>query len=1371
MRILAALACLFPLLLGPAPSHAASAGSDDRVRYLVEFQDPPVAGFRGFAGTTDAKQAGLKATSPAVTGERHLDVRTETARAYRGYLGERRAQVLAEAHAALGRSLAPEHVYELAANGMAVALTAGEAARLAALPGVARVVPDERHHPHTDAGPGWIGAPAVWNGENGPRTQGEGVVVGILDSGVNWSHPSFAAQGPVDGYLHQNPYGSFKGLCVGAPSRCTAKLVGVYDYTDEGARDGADSSGHGSHVASTAGGNRLLDSTSFGSQVALSGAAPHATLISYKICREDDPATETDESGCANSNALAALDQAIVDQVDVLNYSVGGPATDPWRDSVAQAMLHAREAGIVVVTSAGNSGPQAGSIGSPADAPWLVSVAAATHDRALINRLLELAGGDTAPPTGGVILGEGITAGYGPAALTYPADFPQCSFGSELGLDANGNPDGSTNPWAGNPANRFNGEIVLCDRGTQARIAKSDNVRREGAGGFVLANTVAEGESVVADAHSLPGTHIGYSAGQALKAWLATGSGHRGRLEGLVVGSRPEYANRLAAFSSRGPAPWGTYLVPDITAPGVSVLAAGNSGGSLRVMGGTSMSSPHVAGAAALVVAARPGWTPTQVISALLTTARLDARLEDDVTPAGVFDQGAGVTDVAAAVHAGLYLPVSISQYRNADPSIGGNPASLNEPALLSANCLRRCSITRRVASLVGSGTWRVVGDLPEGASVSATPSQFTLAPGGVQDITFTIDVDSPALAGDWVTGRVLLEPVDLAGVAPTALAVGVHASPGAVPERISLTTASESGFADIALAGLVALPDARFAGTELTAPVSRSLTISEDPTPLDPYDLAGGVFTERITIPAGSGRQRLVVDLKSATAVDADLYVGLDADGDGRADESEVLCKGRSSLAVEHCELVVEPAASDRTYWLHAQNFRAGPSGRDTLTLTAERVYDVPGLSRALTVTGSGHVGDDTGFRIRIAWDDPTLLPGEKRVGRILLGALPGRLGKTASIPFELTRDGTTAAAKALQPGVPVAMALAAGAAHERMFIDVPPNATRLLLTTSGVGAVDLYAAHVADAGGPVVAAAPPRAQADASSTAPLANETIDLTGAALEPGRWYVTPVNAGTTVGRFTLTATLEYASVRPDTRFGAWYNPARGGAGTFLYQAGNTWALLWYTYLQDGTPTWYLGAAPKPGASQGTWVVPLERYSWNGSAQDGTRVGEAVLSLVDSTNFQLSFNLDGEGGSERHVFIDAGPCPLEGGVRRSLTGSWYAPSLSGYGYSINAHEGLETNAAYLYDGSGIARWAFGFVDPYGSDSVPMLQYKAGACPLCPYVAATTTEVGSYVRGYDTDVSGSAALDIDFVAPLSGSWHHSAAIVPLTETMACQ
>ena len=560
--------------------------------YLLRLVDPPLASYRG-------EIRGLEATSPAATGVSELDVDAPASQAYMDYLAQKQNETLDAMQLRFGRQVEVLHTYSAAYNGFAVRLTGQEAVEAASLPGVADVQRDFVRYPDTDVGPAWIGAPGVWDGSATgglAATKGEGVIIGVIDTGINFDHASFADVGG-DGYDHENPFGSgnYMGWCdPGHPDHdpsvhlCNDKLVGAWDFTADGNK-GEDDDGHGSHTASTAGGN-VVDATiaapTFTVERAISGVAPHANLIAYDTCISG--------SGCPGAGLVAAIDQAVLDGVDVINYSIGGGPYNPWNDADSLAFLAAREAGIFVATSAGNDGPAAGTMGSPANSPWLLAVGAVTHNRQFVNALTGMSGGDSPPPPD--LWGQSITSGYGPAPIVHAKDF-----GDALCL-------------APFPAGTWtSGEIVVCDRGVNARVDKGWNVLQGGAGGYVLANTAVESEALSADAHYLPAVHIGYAAAQVLLPWLDTGAGHVASIAGTTVDESPTNGDIMADFSSRGhnpPVPG--VLKPDVAAPGVAILAASMNGIEFESMGGTSMASPHAAGAAALLTALHPDWTPAR---------------------------------------------------------------------------------------------------------------------------------------------------------------------------------------------------------------------------------------------------------------------------------------------------------------------------------------------------------------------------------------------------------------------------------------------------------------------------------------------------------------------------------------------------------------------------------------------------------------------------------------------------------------------------------------------------------------------------------------------------------------------------------------
>jgi len=196
--------------------------------------------------------------------------------------------------------------------------------------------------------------------------QGEGMVIGVLDSGINIDNPSFQDVG-ADGYDHTNPLGSgtYLGVCDPANSSydatfpCNDKVIGAYTFSatataddPQGKPSPRDEDGHGSHTASTAGGNVLRESTVNGVATgSISGVAPHANLIIYDVC-----GTAT-SAGCPGTAILAAINQAAADGVDVVNMSLGSSSTDPWANPFAIALANALTVGMSNSISAGNEGP------------------------------------------------------------------------------------------------------------------------------------------------------------------------------------------------------------------------------------------------------------------------------------------------------------------------------------------------------------------------------------------------------------------------------------------------------------------------------------------------------------------------------------------------------------------------------------------------------------------------------------------------------------------------------------------------------------------------------------------------------------------------------------------------------------------------------------------------------------------------------------------------------------------------------------------------------------------------------------------------------------------------------------------------------
>lgn len=1370
---------------------SSKASSVARQVYIVVFDEPAVASFRGFPDS-DKHRPRLAATSPAATGARHLDVRSVAVVAYRDYLGDLRKLRLNDAATRIGRRLEPQFVYEYALNGLAVELSAVEAAELARQPGIKRVQREFVHRPLTDRGPTWIKAPQVWDGTaTGTPRRGEGVVVGIIDTGIHATHVSFAAVAAVDGYVHSNPRGVFYGNS-GTGSTATAKnnkLIGIWDFTtgtgDAEANDGLDPGGHGTHVASTAAGNALnFSAGSYSAQ--LSGIAPRANIISYKAC-------ET-EANCRGAWTLASINQAVADQVHVINYSIGSDAYDPWRalgtpaiDEAAEAFLAAREAGIVVAAAAGNDGPAPGTHGSPANAPWLLGVAAVTHDRAVLNTLGSLAGGSTPLPGGGSLVGSGNTnlgTGTSLTQIVRDPSFPFCASGSNTGSVP---PTGVTKPPSWN-SSTFTGRIVVCERATQhsvgyARVEMAFNVQQAGGVGMILLNQDSDGLSTVADAYVIPTIHLSANDAQAMRTWLGSGGGHSGLLQGSATQTAASFGDRLASFSGRGPVVPMNVLKPDVAAPGVSIYAAGRTAdNAVAVMGGTSMASPHVAGAAALLRSINPALSPSQVISALTLTARSSVVLPN-AAAATPHDQGAGTIDLARAARAGLYLDVTGAQFRAANVA---SAESLNLPSIAIDSCFEACSLSRsfRLMPGVASGQYSVNVVLPAGATATPSVGSFTIS--GSETRTLTLAFDVGALAGRWVYGRLDLVNTSGDGRPNLSLPIAVYSEPffnSNAPASIARTVSTERGSFDVDLADIVALPNARFIATDLVTPRIDAPSLAQDPTNDKPYDSFGiGTFHYTGQIPAsgsaGPVDYRLRVTTSSA-APDMDLFVGLDSNGDGLPSENEQRCKSVSPASAEECVVTIRSGSAVQTYWVLVQAYNTGGSNQ-VVNIESSLVAMVAATRNTLVATGPGRTGSRQAFKARLSYDDPSFLNGQRRVGYLMLQATAGTT--VASLPVGLTRNAAGFAPFALADNVGRSVTLPAGAAHDLLFFDVPPHATSVSFTTQSTANVDLYVARVANGAASAtsaIAAAPPRNLANASATTPGGNETITLSGGALPAGRWYVTPVNSSGAAAEVTVKAQVTAAGARPGFRSGHYFNPSRSGHGAFIDFAGpvgnpDQWLMVWYTYLEDGTPTWYYTQGAAPG-STGIFRGDLLRVVWNGSSASATDVGDVSLTELGAESVSFSYNIDGVSGSETLSRLGAGGgCPTFNVQSLDVSGHWYSPSRSGFGYSYQVTSGgspQEIFIPYVYDGNGFPRWVYGQRAFDGGASAIVLSWYRGFCPTCTATGLVGTSAGSGTRILATDNITEMSANIPFTGLLSGTWSQNLPVSMLSQRKSCQ
>lgn len=1004
----------------------------DLQTYIITFVDEPVARYRGgitgLAATHKQMLAPINATATQKQ-QRYEQVAqgkqqrkqptpsTETryiehpsVQAYKNYLDNSQRQFIAAAGKKLQRSLAPTFRYQLALNGLAIKLTSAEAKQLKAMPGIATIQREVLRSITTDTGPKHIGAPTLWQGlVNNTGVKGEGITVGILDTGVNTDHESFKVTGD-DGFTHTKPNNTqFLGDCVAEASLCTDKLIGVFSYADvtdqyagERPANGEDYNGHGSHTASTVAGNVLHNvpllrpssqETSDGLQLSdfsfdqISGVAPHANIVSFQVCLPGNPGDTL--AGCYPSLAAKAVEDSIANDIDVINYSIGGGSSNPWEDADAQAFLSAREAGIVVITSAGNSGPNPETVGSPGDAPWITSVGAYSHGRSFSRDISGFEGGVNTPAA--AITGLGQPGRIRTSDVVYAGNAPY------------------NDPTCAQPltTHRVSQKIVVCDRGDIALVEKAQNVFAGGGMAVIIANTDPENDGLFDLPYVIDGVHVDYAAGEVLRAWLSEGEGHRLTLDAGALGYDATQADQAANFTSRGPnrsVP--DVIVPTVGAPGVSIYAAyaddqpftrSPRTTDFNFLDGTSMASPHVAGAAALLRQLHPEWTVSDIHSTLSLTANSQHALkEDGSTPADAFDVGAGVIRVDLAAKAGLSLRESIDGFRLANPAEGGEPSQLNLASMAENQCVGQCEWTRTFTALK-DGTYNVtVEGASNGLAVTVAPLSFGVVAGDTQQLTVNADVFD-ATNEAWSFANIVLTPTD--SELPTLhLPLAAFTSLGNLPDKVTIKSSRNGDSHIIEDRQTVAIEAFTVRTYGVVAPTIIEGQIQGDSDPgNDLFDnLNDGVDQYFYTLNADT--LRFITEIKASSAADIDIVLGRDVDENGaiNLDKDKVLCVGANAHSLESCELRRPEAGK---YWLVVNNHRASADNAiDTYTL-AEATVTRNSPSAMTVATEQTQIDQLTPFDIRVAYNH------EAVVGDTLYGAFdvgtnannPGRIGMVA--------------------------------------------------------------------------------------------------------------------------------------------------------------------------------------------------------------------------------------------------------------------------------------------------------------------------------------------------------------------------------------
>ena len=723
--------------------------------YIIQLKDP--SAIDNAMATADIPSRGVPAS------QARYNAQSETNRSYV-------AQLHAKQRAFISSSSLPEPVYQYGHtfNGVTVKLTDKQLEALKSHPDVLHIWPDEMLTLDTANTPQFLNLTTP-GGLHDTGTLGEDVVVGIVDSGINPNHPSFDGTGYSAFGVDQGWNGSCD-INTDDTFACNNKLIGAkyfnagisaalanagLNFADYEVFSPRDIDGHGSHVAGTAAGNALSNSLVNGQDAgAARGMAPRARVAAYKACWDFVIGGGT-RGSCFSSDTSAAIEAAVADGVDVINYSISG-STEFLMTSPAVAFLSATNGGVFVATSAGNDGPGAGTVGMPV--PWVTNVGASSYDGNVPSRGVQINTGSLSGTT--LIAAE---ATFTPSI----SGLPDLTSDIVASIPVEGC-SAFTNP------SEISGKIALVSRGSCGFTTKIANAEAAGATGVIVYNNQPGGApfamgGTISPAPTIPAFMVGNTDGLALAADLTGGQNVNVTFSASIQTQSSVTGNIMADFSSRGPSlADADLLVPDITAPGLQILAANVTGDTFQYLQGTSMSSPHIAGIAALIKEQHPSWSPAAMRSAIMTTARQDVFKEDGSTPGDSLDFGSGHVVPNAAVSPGFIYDANQFDY-------AGFVCGKDDEVVFIENFMNNatgiagiCGILPDFGYLPGSNfnhpsiSVSELG-LPEAAiryatDVTGSESTYTasvVAPTGV-DVTVQVFVD-----GTWVTTNSMTIPAD----------------------------------------------------------------------------------------------------------------------------------------------------------------------------------------------------------------------------------------------------------------------------------------------------------------------------------------------------------------------------------------------------------------------------------------------------------------------------------------------------------------------------------------------------------------------------------------------------------------------------------
>ena len=770
----------------------ASTAIEETKVYIVQLRTPSATEYHvSSAQFVAGKPSPARPSSLASFDKNNVAVQSHIQR-----LEVEQSKVLASA----GPNIEQIYSYRYALNGFAVRMSPAEANKLEHMEEVLRIWEDEVRPLTTNFSADFLGLfDPVVGLRSASGLDGDGVIIGVIDSGVAPEHPALQDTREADrpracqsiwaevsllgrwlcriydqreDVLIFDPPENWNGTCETGPqfteANCNNKLIGARFVVDGALATGnidsgeifspRDVDGHGTHTATTAAGNRVKASI-FGTFLGrVEGIAPKARVAVYKACWLRPGATR---ASCNTSDLANAIDMAVADGVHIINYSVGSSLlTVTAPDDVA--LMAAAKAGVLSVVAAGNEGPNFDTITSPAGNPAVITTGASSRDG---QHSLEAMQVNSPPAVAGKYAVK--EASFTPALIDRDPIEDQLVLVDD---DDTATDDGTTGTTFDACQSLINssevsGNIAFIQRGGCDFDVKITNADNAGAIAAVVFNLSGDPIVMIGQAgqSDIPALMVGAADGNLFLDELNNDQIMDVVLDKSFFLTEADTGNNMGSFSSRGPGPVADILKPDVTAPGINILAGSTpdaansvSGEFFAFLSGTSMSTPHVAGVAALLKQAHPDWSPATIKSALMTTAYQNVTLADGTTPALPFDFGSGHIDPNKANDPGLVYDITADEYDAfacgvASPDVSQprcdelqtngfsiEPADLNQPSISVSRLSSTRTITRRVTNVSDtSETYTAEIELPPGVDVQVTPTSITVGPG--QSVTYDV--------------------------------------------------------------------------------------------------------------------------------------------------------------------------------------------------------------------------------------------------------------------------------------------------------------------------------------------------------------------------------------------------------------------------------------------------------------------------------------------------------------------------------------------------------------------------------------------------------------------------------------------------------